>query len=356
MYDLGWIVNADTRERVWEMSYWDTEHAGGALKNRIVDDYITLQAGDYLIYFVTDDSHSPQEWNQLPPYDPYHWGITMWGVDTDLGETVVKEYQEIEIEPIIEINHIRNNQFEMEGFTLKRDVDLHIYALGEYSRSRHKFVDFGWIMDAHSREIVWQMDYENTEHAGGSQKNRVFDSKIFLPVGSYLVFYISDDSHAYKHWNAKQPYQPEAWGITISPAKKEFSYIDVKEYNEDDDKNILAQIIQVRNKENLIANFSLNQSAKVKIYAIGEGDHSKMYDYGWIEDEDGKIVWEMRYKSTFHAGGAKKNRMVNDIISLNRGSYLVHYKTDGSHSYRSWNSTPPDDLFHWGITIIKYED
>ena len=43
------------------MRYDDTEPAGGDAKNRLVDRVVHLEAGDYTVYFVTDDSHSATE-------------------------------------------------------------------------------------------------------------------------------------------------------------------------------------------------------------------------------------------------------------------------------------------------------
>lgn len=77
-----------------------------------------------------------------------------------------------------------------------------------------------------------------------------------------------------------------------------------------------------------------------------------MYDYGWIENEQGRIIWEMTYRKTSHAGGAKKNRLFNDTVYLEAGTYYVYYETDGSHSYNDWNSTPPDNPELYGITVL----
>jgi hypothetical protein len=54
---------------------------------------------------------------------------------------------------------------------------------------------------------------------------------------------------------------------------------------------------------------------------------------------------------TDHAGGAKKNRVFNDTVHLDKGDYIVYYETDGSHSYEEWNSSPPTDPAAWGVTI-----
>ena len=70
------------------------------------------------------------------------------------------------------------------------------------------------------------------------------------------------------------------------------------------------------------------------MFALGEGLHGTMYDYGWIEEsETGKVVWEMTFKMTDHGGGADKNRLVDTDILLKKGKYTLHYISDDSHSY-----------------------
>ncbi len=79
-----------------------------------------------------------------------------------------------------------------------------------------------------------------------------------------------------------------------------------------------------------------------------------MYDYGWIENAStGDVVWEMAYSMTFHAGGGRKNRMVNTTILLDKGEYKLHYVSDDSHSFDNWNTDPPDDPTMWGITLYE---
>jgi hypothetical protein len=354
MYDYGWIVDANTRERVWEMTSRNTDHAGGADKNLEYDDEITLPAGNYIVYYVTDGSHSYERWNARPPYDPTHWGITLWAVSSDFSRYVVTPYEEsVEKTPIVEITRMRDNEFESRGFALTKPMNLHIYAFGEYSSGR--FFDYGGIIDAHTRAKVWDMTRWNTRHAGGAEKNRLFDDIVHFPSGEYIVYYITDGSHSYQSWNAGPPYDPEAWGITIWGADEDFDPGDVREYREREDPNILANLTGLGDRERRRARFHLNRMTKVRIHAIGEGDRDEMYDYGWIENDNGRTVWEMTYRNTEHAGGARKNRLFNDTIILDEGEYEVHFVTDGSHSFEKWNANPPDDPFHWGIMIMKEE-
>lgn len=77
MFDYGWIENADKGVPVWEMQESKTAHAGGAGKNRKIDLVITLPAGNYKLRYKSDDSHSFDHWNSLPP-DINFWGVAIY--------------------------------------------------------------------------------------------------------------------------------------------------------------------------------------------------------------------------------------------------------------------------------------
>lgn len=115
---------------------------------------------------------------------------------------------------------------------------------------------------------------------------------------------------------------------------------------------VIAQIVQVLDKEDKTVAFSLANSQDVRIFAIGEGQPGEMFDYGWIEDDKGSRVWEMQEPKTAHAGGASKNRKVDVQITLPAGNYKLRYKADDSHAFDHWNSLPPDINF-WGIAVYK---
>jgi CubicO group peptidase (beta-lactamase class C family) len=114
---------------------------------------------------------------------------------------------------------------------------------------------------------------------------------------------------------------------------------------------VVAEITRVLDNEDKTVAFSLAREQQVRIFSIGEGQAGQMYDYGWIENVDqGKPVWEMLEPKTIHAGGAAKNRKVDEVITLPAGNYKLRYKSDDSHAFDHWNSLPPDVNF-WGIAI-----
>jgi hypothetical protein len=352
--DAGWIVNADTRERVWEMRKQNARWAGGARKNVEADESVTLPKGTYVVYYQTDDSHSPDDWNDEPPYDPYAWGITL-RVEDAADAKLIKPvpYNEFQ-NTIVEITKVGDNQRRSEGFTLKEDMRLRVYAIGERSNSRRIMADYGTILDAKTREKVWTMDVDRTVHAGGAAKNRMIDEVIDLPKGDYVVNFTTDDSHAYGAWNMDPPRDREHYGITIMGIGPGFSASAVQKLKVQQDKRIIAQIVQVGDDADRKEKFRLDKTTRVRIYAVGEGQNREMVDYGWIEDaRSGNVVWEMTYGMTFHAGGGRKNRMVNMTFLLDKGEYVLRYRSDDSHSFDSWNVDPPDDPAYWGITVFR---
>lgn len=352
--DFGWIMNADTREKVWQMDKWNTSWAGGGRKNRNFNDNIDLPTGNYVVGYATDDSHAFGEWNSPPPYDPLHYGLTIYPADEKDRKHIADFVDDYSEPTIISIIKVRNNRYEQKGFTLKKKTDLHIFALGEYGYT-DEFTDYGWIEDLSSADIVWEMTEYDTEHAGGGKKNRKFDGIITLPKGDYMVYYVSDDSHAYRHWNTSAPIEREMWGISVYGVGKNFDLTSVPTFDElPENANILINLTGIGNNEEVRKSFVLKKDQKVKIIALGEGSGGSMHDYGWIEEaKTGDVIWEMTYRKTRHAGGAKKNRRAVAGITLEAGKYFVYFETDGSHSFPDFNASRPDNPQKWGIRVLK---
>jgi hypothetical protein len=355
MYDYAYIIDAGTREKVWEMTYRNTEHAGGAIKNRVCQETIELDRGDYIVYFRSDDNHSYDEWNANPPYDPHFWGISISGVGQDFDRSIYETFDEKQGSLVVRLDKLGDYEEVSEGFTVVRPMKLRIYAVGEGRDG--KMFDYGWIENAQTGRRIWEMEYRDTDHAGGASKNRRFDRILLFEPGSYIVYFVTDDSHSFSDFNQQEPDEPEAWGIRIYTVGKTDDQNYVRRYNPERDKNIIVQLIRIGDDEHVRQRFTLDRDTNVRVYALGEGDWDQMYDYGWIEDyRTGKIVWKMKYKDTRRAGGDSKNRLFDGTIFLEKGTYIAHYMTDDSHAFGTWNKDAPRDQASWGITIYTYEN
>ena len=354
-FDYGWILNADTHERVWKMEYANSEPAGGAERNRMVREKLRLKPGRYAAYFVNDDSHSPPpgDWNRVPATDPEFWGLTLRVADAAVRASVRPfNYEPVPAgQTLVSLTGIGDRATRSSGFTLRRAMDVRVYAIGEGTDDG--MVDYAWIVDATRHRRVWTMRYEDTERAGGAEKNRVFDGAVHLEPGSYLVHYTSDGSHSYNNWNSSPPAEDRYWGVSVFPASGRLNPADVGPFERASGGTVVAQLVRMSNEESARSTFRLTRETKLRVYALGEASGDDMVDYGSIEDENGRVVWRMTSDESEPAGGARKNRVFEGVITLPAGAYVLRYASDGSHAYGDWNDDPPDDPESWGITVFR---
>lgn len=355
--DGGWIVNAETRQLVWEFGPDNFKHGGGAPKNKVSRETITLPRGNYVASYATDDSHSRDDWNDPPPDDPDGWGMLVWAQSaTDARR--VRPYTDADESKraLVELVRLGDGVLVSQGLTLRRPLKLRIYCIGEFSWSHREFADYGSIEKFGSGDLFWSMSESNTRPAGGARKNRVADEVVDFAAGDYVVSYSTDDSHAYGSWNAAPPRDARRWGITVFATGD----VDPKDYalfdptaRAEAGKDYLVRLVRIRSSQHVRARFSLDKPTRVRIIAIGEGLYHEMYDYGWIEAiPSGTWVWEMTLSNTRHAGGDEKNRIFDGTILLDKGEYEAHFVTDDSHAWNEWNRPRPRDPNGWGITIL----
>ena len=356
--DHGWLVNAATRERVWAMAKDNTSYAGGDSKNRGVRTALALDRGDYLLYYVTDDSHTYGDFNAAPPYNPQAYGIRVTAPDlVDLRQ--IEPYRDTFSESaLIAVTQVGDDACLRRSFQITKSCNLRVYAIGEASASCGGFCDYAWIEKAGLPTSFWEMTVANTHQAGGAAKNRLFDDVVHFEKGVYTLGYVTDGSHSYGSFNAAAPLDQKNYGVSLYALPDGCEPGQVRELaRPGQDLAVLAKMTCVGNSAELVESFELAQPTKVRVYALGEGMGASMYDYGWVQRRsDGQIVWEMTYRKTRAAGGAEKNRMVDDILMLDAGEYEVWYISDDSHSFADWNAQKPRDPQGWGITLLKLEE
>jgi hypothetical protein len=247
---------------------------------------------------------------------------------------------------IVAIQQVGEHETMTSGFTLSEPMNLRVISVGE--GVGWEMLDYGWIVDATNHRTVWTMDYSDTYRAGGGSKNRISDEVIHLPAGSYLANYTTDVGHSFGNWNTAAPDNPELWGITVLPVDGNVEA--TSSYDPRD--NVISRIVRVGDGQTRRQTFSLDESTTISVYSLGEGSGGEMDDYASIQRaDDHSSVWTMTYGDTEWAGGAQKNRMATESLTLPAGDYLLRYESDGSHSYGDWNSEAPHDAANWGVTV-----
>jgi len=384
LFAYGWILNATTREVVWQMSGANSQREGNF---RVADVHIDLPAGSYEAYFGNhafgrDAMFS--HWNRnidrrsLKPDGENtagegHGFLSLFGADrasqlhywkeraqsygmeislpsSESVQTFTAPLQWKNI--LVSLTRLGDNEMREQRFQVKKAINLHIYAIGEGTRSG--MVDYGWITDARTRKRVWEMTWDRAQYAGGAEKNRRLVETIKLPAGEYIASFGTDDSHSPADWNAAPPCDPLLHGLTLAvPSDSDFSQVALTKTK--GPATVLAELTRAKDEQHYRADFSLKADQAVRVYAIGEGVSGRMADYAWIEDAKGHRVWTMERSATHHAGGARKNRMADEMVALPKGSYTLHFETDGSHAYGDWNADAPWDPEHYGVTVYARE-
>lgn len=378
LFAYGWILNAATREVVWQMD-------GPGLKRDwdylVADQYLPLPAGSYEAYFanhgfgqsllfaqwtrnidrrdlgkVTEDrprgflaAFGADEGSLLR-----HWQqqVGNYGMEVYLSGAQASEVASFEAplmwrNAVVRLAAIRDQGHWMQALHVRHAVSLHVYAEGEISG--RTMVDFGWIVNARTRERVWEMSPTASQFAGGARKNRRQVETLQLPAGDYEAHFVTDDSHSPADWNGAPPCDPGLYGLTLSvPADKDVAAVSLTEPLA---WKPLAELVRVGDDQDRRTEFTLAASRSVRVYAIGEGTSEGMADEGWIEDAAGHRVWSMERGRTQPAGGASKNRVADEVITLPKGTYTLRYRTDDSHAYGDWNSGAPWDAEHYGVTV-----
>lgn len=126
-------------------------------------------------------------------------------------------------------------------------------------------------------------------------------------------------------------------------------------------KRTLSALLEIGDFQNCSDTFILRKQTDVLVIGLGEGygffigkTLEQMSDKGWLEKAGTKkIVWQMTYNSTFYAGGAQKNRIQAELLTLSPGTYRLRYKSDDSHSVKNWNNHPPKRQDFWGVQVLR---
>lgn len=359
MAATAWIIKRGDVKPVWQTSSENAQSRRGSLVR--TSEMISLEPGIYDAYFSSYGNDiratgglgffhrifgSRTNWTS----DEAKWGLTISAVE---GQPPVTRLDPDAAEDDADAPGVvwrtapmRSNDAGRKVFEIGEPIDLHIRAIGELSSSGR---DYGWIDNLSERRRVWELTPDNTVPAGGHSSNRLFDATIRLEPGVYAAGFETDPSHAPDFWRANPPFNPKAWGITMTTAPEKVEAI--KPFDPQTTRTPLLELTRVGTDQHDRVDFSIAETLDVVVEALGEISSSQQYDYGWIENESGERVWEMRYANTSYAGGDRYNREALEILQLVPGSYSAHFRTDDSHAYGDWRKGQPRNSERWGMTL-----
>jgi len=367
----GWILKRDTRKLVW--GSFDLKMPKSMFSNGGVwpfHDEIYLPAGDYELYYsCTEIPSLNDQWKRklaklfpniakplsFAELDDLH--IKVSGPDHILQKQSVKADQMLD-NVAVSITGVKNSQSLAKSFEVTKPTRFRVYALGEGIRRDGGIYDYGWIMNVDDHKRAWTMTVRNSVCAGGNEKNILTTDYIKLAPGTYELHYVTDDSHSTEAWNADPPHDPLLYGISLL-VEKESDLDHIRQVKSVERPAPFLEMVRIGNDRTVSRGFKLKKDMTIRVVCLGEQDRDgNMADYGWITDlGTHEKVWNMEPRQTQHAGGAYKNRMADEILRLKKGEYVVHYRTDDSHAYDRWNSSPPFDGDSWGISLwAKHKD
>ncbi|MHA2033388.1 MAG: ligand-binding sensor domain-containing protein, partial [Candidatus Kariarchaeaceae archaeon] len=116
LYDKAWILEQNSKNKVWEMAAYKTYYAGGSLRNRIQLVIITINPGNYEVHYQSDSKHAFGEWVKSPPSRPELWGISVFTLPDQLPA---------DIDALLETNNIPTNRLNIRNLN---DVEEDIYG------------------------------------------------------------------------------------------------------------------------------------------------------------------------------------------------------------------------------------
>jgi hypothetical protein len=355
MYDFAWIEKLENGEIVWKMIESETDHAGGASKNRVYDGIIELTKGKYTLHYKSDGSHSYRSWNEAQPSDPRHYGVTLFAYDPDFDPDIIEVGElktgQYKVKYLKDGEHVipsvKAPRYEKQNLiVIQNKMKKELMAL----RSDHQKMLQELILDM-------EMSFAEPEEIE-DLKEQIDDlNEEYLNEIQVLVVELDEVGEDWSEMKDIQDQIPELehdYLTEIQDIRQKVARCSFKETTAPSmtASGFLVKMNGLGDNTCLKTIFKVDKPTKVRIYALGEGLNGQMYDFGWlISKKTGEVIWEMAFKKTDHAGGAYKNRIVDDIIMLDKGEYEAYFVTDNSHSYEEWNSTKPKDERGWGMTI-----
>jgi len=361
----GWILDRRRRDVVWRMDPFTATREHGRVAS--VRDTVELGPGTYDVYFTSYGNRSnahfrfsfldrlfghESAWRS----DEDKWKLILRGTDgeNELIERLHDEPDEV-LAPqpsdlVWSTAPMRGRQSREYVFQVSEPTQLSLYAVGEIDDDQ---MDYGWIEEVVSGRRIWEMTLDNTMYAGGWSVNRAFRDTLHIRPGIYRSYYETDPLQSWKDWVANPPFDPAAWGVTLSANP----ISAVSPFDPLSSRTPIVELTRVGDDERRLAQFRVNQPVQLAAYAVGELAESGRYDWAWLRNNDTQeSIWEMTHENSRQSGDDNSNRAELAFFRLEPGTYSIGYETDDSHSFDSWRHGRPDHPDRWGVTLYPVEE
>ena len=366
--DRAYVVRLGDRDTVWQARGAGSAWAGGSVKNRVVEDSVTLPPGLYRVAFEADRSHAYGSWTANPPLRPWTWGLRVRRADSAQAVRVV-DTAEIDRPLLTSVECAGSGADLRTEFDLAETTDVVLVAVGEavggreYDHAeRERRERGGW-------DEVWAMGDAERTHAGGHPNNARAVAALTLDPGTYRVRYRTDDGHdCGDGYDGDGPTEP-LWGVRVflaDPAADPAA-IPVRDAAAPGAPppappappapaglgDLVAEVDGVGDDEDRRVTFAVAPGQRVTVVAHAELTPDGPADYATIERPDGSAVWETTWENTVPGGAEYYFRRFEGPVPLPPGDYVLRYRTDGSRHGGDFGGA---GRALWGVRVYVSED
>ncbi|MCD4795414.1 MAG: SpoIIE family protein phosphatase [Bacteroidales bacterium] len=153
MFDYGMLLKGE--DTIWKMNYNNTRYAGGALKNRIEIKILNFKKGNYNLRYISDDSHSFNNWNEPKPTLGNFYGVRIF----ESPEKIANINNLISSEIGDVYNIFLNNEERISMLTSKG-----LYV--QNSNKEFEFTEFDWFKATNMTPTSYAFDDIYADHIG----------------------------------------------------------------------------------------------------------------------------------------------------------------------------------------------
>ena len=363
MAAFPWILNRATREVEWILRPGSSDGTK-TLVEKV--DSVQLGPGTYDVFFTTLGQTRESRRRQIVGHrgqwigDKDKWQMVIHATSAAGGDIRVDDHVDwAEVAPTSDnlvwaSGPVKGKQKVEQVFEVSETIPVVVYTVGEICANS---CDYGYVTELRSDSVLWRMNESNSTPAGGANSNRLFKGEIVLKPGLYKIGYVTDYGHDFDRWYHNPPFDPTAWGITVSAS----SAADLEKISALDlwtQRQPSIFINQVRDDQEIERYFTVSKPIRVFLSGLGELSKSdSRYDFAELSDRNtGKIVWSMSWENSQPAGGHDNNRIEEVYRSLVPGSYKLSYKSDGSHSFERFSNGTPRNPDRWGVAMFVIDD